>query len=170
MMNLNIYLRPRVQHTLQLFFGAALLAAAGMWLGWQAYEQHRIVEQAGVRNAKLLAIQSSANAPKIGKGEQESLKQWNQLKIERDFPWALVFSAVEKPANTDIELLEFKPDKLNRVIALGGEAKNRKSLIAYLAALSAQPALKNVYLVHQQSVQRDTLETISFEIRATLQE
>jgi hypothetical protein len=99
--------------------------------------------------------------------EQEALKRWAQLKIEREFPWPPVFLAVERVASPDIELLEFKPDKINRRIALRGEARNRKALIVYLGALAAQTGLSNVYLTHQQTVARDTLETIAFEMIAT---
>ncbi len=98
------------------------------------------------------------------------LKRWALLQKERNFPWTSIFLAVERTSSTDIELLEFKPDKLNRNIALSGEARNMKALVIYLAELSKQPALKNVYLMHQQTVQRDSLETVSFEVRATLVE
>ncbi len=123
-----------------------------------------------VRNDKLLAMQAATIAPTASRLEQEALKRWAQLKIEREFPWPPVFLAVERVASPDIELLEFKPDKINRRIALRGEARNRKALIVYLGALAAQTGLSNVYLTHQQTVARDTLETIAFEIKATLVE
>ncbi|MDR3483158.1 MAG: hypothetical protein P4L91_20875 [Burkholderiaceae bacterium] len=166
--DLKRYLRPQPKSTSWLLLGAAVGLAATAWLGFLALQQYRIVERAAARNDKLAAIQNASKTPPPGRAEQENLKRWTQLRMERDFPWASLFQAVEKVTGHDIELLEFKPDKLNRTIALGGEAKDRKALVAYLAALSTQRALKNVYLVHQQSVERGALETVAFEIRATL--
>lgn len=170
MTDLNTYLRPPARHALPLAFVSGAILAMGASLLFLVLQEHRLVERATTRNGKLQAMQTSTKAPTASPAEQESMKKWTQLKIERDFPWPPIFSAVEKVASPDIELLEFKPDKLNRKIALNGEARNRKALVAYLDALSAQPVLKNVYLVHQQSVARDKLETIAFEIRATLRE
>lgn len=170
MTGLNNYLRTPARHTLWLVSAAGVIVALGAWLVFMVFEQHRLVDQAVSRNNKLLAMQASSKAPTTDRAEQESQKRWAQLKIERDFPWPAIFKTVETVASPDIELLQFKPDKLNHTIALGGEARERKALISYLSALSMQPSLKNVYLVHQQSVQRDRMETISFEIRATLRE
>jgi Tfp pilus assembly protein PilN len=166
--DLKRYLRPQPKYTVWLLLAVAIGLAASAWLGFLALQQYRIVERAVTRNDKLAAMQNASKAPTPGRAEQEDLKRWTQLKMERDFPWAPLFQAVEKVTGRDIELLEFKPDKLNRTIALGGEAKDRKALVAYLAALSSQRALKNVYLVHQQSVERGALATVAFEIRATL--
>jgi hypothetical protein len=170
MQGLNRYLRPQARHTVLLWSVAGIVLGVSIWTGFIAFEQHAIVEQVTTRNNKLLVLQASSIVPASSHGEQENAKRWAQLKLERDFPWASVFLAVEKAASPDIELLQFKPDKLNRQITLGGEVRNHKALVAYLDGLSKQAILKNVYLVHEQSVQRDTLETIAFEIRATLVE
>lgn len=170
MTSLTSYLRARAHHTVLLGVITVTMLGISAGLACLALEQHQVVAQATARNDKLLAIQAASATPTTGRAEQDNLKRWTQLKMERDFPWAAVFLAVEKVSNPDVELLEFKPEKLNRKITLGGEARTRKALVAYLEALSKQPALRNVYLVHQQSVQRDALETTGFEIRATLGE
>jgi hypothetical protein len=168
MKTLNHYLRAQPHHTLWLWLSAGLLLAVSACFGVLAYQQHRVVAQATLRNDKLLAMQAATIVPTASRSEQEEQKRWAQLKIERDFPWSPVFQAVERASNPDIELLEFKPDKLNRRITLGGEARSRQALIVYLDALAAQAGLNNVYLTHQQTVERGTLETISFEIKAGL--
>jgi len=167
---LHHYLRPPATHRNWLTLATLGLVITGVWLTLLAIDQYRIAERVRERNNKLAAIVSTSKVPTMGRVEQDNLKKWNQLKIERDYPWSIVFRVVEKTASTDIELLEFTPDKLNHTIALSGEAHNRKALVNYLAQLSQQTALTNVYLTHQQTVQRDTLETIGFEIRATLKE
>ena len=170
MKGLTTYLRPPARHEFFMWSTACALLATSVGMGFFAFQQHVIVEQVTSRNNKLLAMQASSNVPTSTRGEQDNAKRWAQLKIERDFPWSSIFRAVEKAASPDIELLQFKPDKLNRQIILGGEVRNHKALVAYLDGLSKQAILKNVYLAHEQSVQRDTLETVAFEIRATLVE
>jgi hypothetical protein len=167
---LNRYLYPQARYVFWLWLAAGVLLVIGTGLAALAYQQHRLVDKMTVRNDKLLALQAVPAAPTASRLEQEEQKHWAQLKTEREFPWAPVFQAVERVASPDIELLEFKPDKPNRRIALRGEARNRKALIAYLGSLSTQFGLSNVYLTHQQTVARDTLETIAFEIKATLVE
>jgi hypothetical protein len=167
---LNLYLRPAQSHSRWLYGCAFLLILAGAGLGWTTLAEYRLAEHAQERNGKLAASLGAQKVPTMGRVEQENMKRWGQLKMERDFPWEQVFRAVEKSASTDIELLEFKPDKMNRAIGLSGEARNRKALLTYLEQLSKQTALTGVYLTHQQTVQRENLETISFEIKATLKE
>jgi hypothetical protein len=170
MEGLNTYLLPQARYTFFMWLIVCVLLAMSVGMGLFAFQQHVIVERVTARNNKLLVLQAASNVPTSSRGDQDNAKRWAQLKIERDFPWSSLFRAVEKAAGPDIELLQFKPDKINRQIALGGEVRNHKALVAYLDGLSKQPALKNVYLLHEQSVQRDTLETVAFEIRATLVE
>jgi hypothetical protein len=168
MRDLKSYLRSTAKYPLLLWLIAALALVVSIGLCWLAFQQHRSIEQGAARNNKLLALQATTNLPVLSQADQINLKRWSQLTMERDFPWPAIFTAVEKAASPEIELLQFRPDKPNRSIALSGEAKNHKALVIYLSALAAQPALKNVYLLHLQTVQRGTLETIAFEIRATL--
>jgi len=170
MVNLTTYLRPQVRSNLGIWLPGTVLLVAGIGLSVLAYRQSILNTQLTARNDKLVALQSKAAPPVASLAAQEDMRRWAQLKLDRDFPWTPVFRAVEKVASPDIELLQFKPDKLNRRISLGGEAKSHQALVAYLDALSMQPGVKNAYLAHQQTVARDTLETFSFEIRATLAE
>jgi hypothetical protein len=168
MQGLNLYLRPQPKYPLSLWLIVMVALTVGAALCFMAYQQHRLIEQGASRNSKLQALHASANLPTLSQADQINQKRWAQLVMERDFPWTSIFAAVEKAASPDIELLQFKPDKPNHSIALSGEAKNHKALVTYLSVLTAQPALKDVYLLHLQNVERGSLETVSFEIRATL--
>ena len=161
-------LQPRSRHTRWFVLSAVLLLCGSALLGVQAYRQHLLAEQAQHRIAQLRSVQAASVVPKASRNEQDEQKRWAALKLERDFPWEKVFQAVEKVSSTNIELLEFQPDKSNRRIVLRGEARDLKALTAYLEALAAQAALTNVHLTHQQDLVRDRLETVSFEIKATL--
>jgi hypothetical protein len=165
---LEHYLRPPPRHTGWLLLFIFLLLAGAAWVGMLAEQQNRVVQRLNRQHADLLALQASRAVPAPSHQQVEEQKKWAQLRTERDFPWDNVFHAIEKVATPDIELLEFRPDKLNGQIVLKGEARNLKSLLDYLQALSDKSGWSEVHLAHQQTVQRGALETISFEIKATL--
>ncbi len=170
MEDLSRYLHPRVRSARWFWMAAAICALASMWLGVQAYLLHAQatdmqsrVEQLRERRAAQAKVRPTPKA-------LEEQTQWAALKEEQDFPWQRVFKAVERASSKDIELLEFLPDKRNRVIVLRGEARDQPALVFYLDRLAMQAGLRNVHLVHQQQVTRDRLETVSFEMKATLVE
>jgi len=162
------YLRPKPRRTAWLWLASLSLLAFAGWIGSTAFVRHQSLMQLQQQQSDLLAQQAARAVPAPNHQEQEEQKKWAQLRAERDFPWNGVFKVVEKVATPDIELLEFRPDKLNKNIVLKGEARNLAGLLAYLDALNSQSGWSNVYLAHQQTVQRGTLETISFEIKGTL--
>ena len=165
---IQIYLRPRPRRTAWLWLVSLSMFALAAWIGTMAFVRHQALMQLQQQQSDLLAQQASRVVPAPNHQEQEEQKKWIQFRAERDFPWNGIFKVVEKVATPDIELLEFRPDKLNKHIVLRGEARNLVSLLAYLDALNSQSGWTNVYLAHQQTVQRGTLETISFEIKGTL--
>lgn len=165
---LESYLAPAPARVLWYLSCAALLLAAGLYLGWQAWRQQAQVVRLEQRRNDLQTQQAARNVPPPSKQQVDEQKQWAQLKLERDFPWNKVFRVIERSATPDIELLEFHPDKLNRMIVLRGEARNVDSLLMYLQSLGARSDWSEIHLTHQQTVQRDKLVTVSFEIKAKL--
>ncbi|HEY8023548.1 MAG TPA: hypothetical protein VIF60_03210 [Burkholderiaceae bacterium] len=161
-------IRPKPRRTALLWLASLVLLALAAGAGTLAYMRHQSVEQFQALRTALAAQQAAQVVPAPNQQEQMEQKKWAQLRLERDFPWNGVFKVVEKVATPDIELLEFRPDKLNRTIVLKGEARNLAALLAYLDALGNQSGWSKVFLAHQQTVQRGTLETISFEIKGTL--
>ncbi len=161
------YLEPRSRYGAQLgLLACALLIGAGI-LGWQAQAQRQAADKLALRNQTLRAAQAVAPT-QVSRPAAAEAKHWEALRVEREFPWPDVLVAIERAAKADVELLEFQPDKQNRRVVLSGEARDRKALASYLEALSAQPALHHVHLTHQQSLLRDRLETVEFEIKAGL--
>lgn len=167
--NLSAYLRPRPRHFFALSLLVSLMFAAAAFLAWQAFQTALHTGELQKRADELQSAQARAQLPKPSLKDESEHKQWMEFRLERDFAWSRLFQALEQTANANIELLEFRPDKRNRSVILIGEARDRKALTAFLAALSAQSALGNVHLLHQQTVVRDRLETISFEVKASLQ-
>lgn len=166
--SLEVYLAPRPRHGLALALavcGLALVAAALGLLGWQQLGKTRRLE---TQLAHLQQEQAAHKVPPPSRQQQDEEKQWTQLRLERDFPWDKVFRAIERTSSPDVELLEFHPDKPNRVIVLRGEARNLDGLLAYLDNLTVKTGWADVHLTHQEKVKHGALETISFEVKATL--
>jgi hypothetical protein len=165
---LNHYLRPPTRTLPRL---VASIAAMGLLAGIMCFAALKLRTTAArteLRSEQLSAAQVVRPEEKKSHGVLEEQRRWAVLKAERDFSWAEIFSAVEKAGNADIELLEFKPDKGNRRVLLGGEARDQQSLMVFLDALAEQANFKNVHLTHQQRKKRDRIETVSFEIRASI--
>ena len=165
---LETYLAPPPRHGFALaliVMGLALAAAALGTLGWRQLEKTTRLE---AQMAQLRSAQAERVVPPPSVQQVSEEKQWAQLRLERDFPWDKVFRAIERTASPDIELLEFHPDKPNRVIMLQGEARNMEALLAYLGSLSAKTGWSGVHLTHQEKVKHGALETISFEVKASL--
>lgn len=167
-MELKTYLRPRSRLKWILSLATLAMAAPAFWLFTLAYTDYQTVEQLREHNTRLMAKTAKPSAPKVGRNEKELTKHWNDLKTELDFPWLRLFAAVERADSDQIELLDFQPDKLNRVVTLRGKAINTQALISYLDVLADQPLISQAYLVHQQAAVQDKLDIVDFEIKVTL--
>jgi Tfp pilus assembly protein PilN len=162
------YLMPRRRHVWRWWGLLVLLLAAIVGLGWRAWQDYAQTARLKARLERLQDTQAKLHPPPPDKLADETAKKWAALQAERGFAWEPLFRAVERSTGPGVELLEFQPDKATRTVSLSGEAKDQRALIAFLNALAAQSILRNVYLAHQQVVAHDRLETISFEIKATL--
>lgn len=170
MTELDHYLRPRP--TLSAFFWLfpTVLAAGGLAFAIAGFiESDRLVELKA-RNDDLNAARLVKRAPKPRPADTEQQKRWAELRQERDFPWQKIFASVERADRSNIELLDFKPDKHNHRIVLRGEARDAGALTAYLEALASDADLDRVYLAHRQFATREKLQTVTFEIKASLRE
>jgi hypothetical protein len=149
-----------------------IAAAAGTILaGAAAYEylQAKLVFDRLTQEAAALHVPPPPK-PQLSKAEIERQQQWRKLAVERGFSWYPIFRALERASTDEVELLEFDPDKANRQLVLRGEARNLEALTAYLARLSGQDIIGRAYLTHQRSAARQSLKTLSFEIKASIAE
>lgn len=165
---LETYLAPKPARSIIggiILLALASTAAVLAFFCWQQFANSKALDE---QLGKLQTAQSARTVPAPNLHQLEEAKQWAQVRTEKDFPWEKVFRAIERTTSTDIELLEFHPDKLNRVIILRGEAKSIEGLLAYLHDLTAKTGWSGVHLTHQEKVKHGALETVSFEIKATL--
>lgn len=162
------YLRPRATHSFVLWVVAIVLLVAAAALVPLGLEQAQLIELLASQNSGMEISQRKVVAPKPSVGDAELQRHWTAMRAERAFPWAQVFDAVERADRNNIELLEFRPEKANRSIILRGEALDREALTAYMDALARQPSLKQLHLLHLQTMKRDKFATVSFEIKAAI--
>lgn len=167
MTELDSYLRPRESGNRFWLIPIAFVALAASLVFLCQRDTARL-DRLKVSNQVLAKAQAIAVKANAAPADSALHKRWADLKAERDFPWEIVFHSVERADRTSIELLEFRPDKLNRRIILRGEAQDPDALVAYLEALAAQPAFVQVHLLHLRALSRDKLATIGFEIKATI--
>ncbi len=165
---LEAYLVPIPRHSLAIgliVLGLSIAVALLALLGWQQLDRSNRLDG---QLAQLQGTQAARAVPTPSRQQLDEQKQWAQVQLEKDFPWERIFRAIERTASPEVELLEFHPDKLNHVIVLRGEARSVGGLLAYLQALTAKTGWGDVHLTHQEKVQHGALETISFEVKATL--
>lgn len=145
---------------LAAFLAVAVIAAIELK---SQYDQSVMVKQQIGRIQESPRPKPQPSAINVQRNEQ-----WAKLRMERSFSWYPLFVAIEQAAGEEVELLDFFPDKANRQLTLRGEARDLGALAKYMARLSAQPAIGQVYLSHQKKLARDSLEVISFEMRASI--
>lgn len=162
------YLRPRPRLSASLWLLPLGLLAASLALGMHGISASSSLASLQAHHDALVAAQSLKPVPPARPADVELQKRWKELLVERDFPWQGVFAAVERVDRTSIELLEFRPDKRTGRIVLRGEARDVDALTGYLEALSSDPSLEKVHLVHRQLIARNALQTVGFEIKARL--
>lgn len=155
-------LRPRAKRSpILIGLGVACLAAS-IGLGWQTRVLQQQQAAQALAEAKRQAAHQSAR-PVLSPQAQQAAAT---IRAELTYPWPTLLLAVERTANKDIELLGFSPDKKAGTVALRGEARTPEALVAYVGELAKQPGLSRVHLVVQQTVIREQLQTVEFEIRA----
>lgn len=167
-MNPDHYLKPRTRWLKFYWLAPLSLCALACALAVLASQSAKRASRLDESNRLLMSARKVAVVPKPQPAALEEQRRWAELKVERGFPWSVVFDAVEQADRPNIELLEFRPDKRNRRVILRGEALDHESLSAYLEALTAQPAFRQVHVLHLQSISHDKLATVGFEIKANI--
>jgi hypothetical protein len=168
--NLAKYLKPRAKFTKQLGGVAISFVGIALFLLFATLQQNEEMKLSSLRLEQLRVSQLPQVAPKMSRAQLEDQKRWDALIAERSFSWKSLFLAIERVGNPNIELLEFHPDKTSRHVILNGEARDHQALLKFLEMLTAQPMMKNVHLTHQEKTTREALNTVTFEIKATLNE
>lgn len=170
MTNLSTFLQPLRRRNWWVYGCAVALAGVAAWCGHYAVSTDVATRQQLARIDSAQALRAAAIPAKATPVQLEQKRHLQQLRLERDFNWDGVFQALQNANHPDIELLEFRPDKQQRVMVLGGEARTAAALSDYLQKLSAQPVFAQAYLTRQNVAEHGALQTVAFEIRARLRQ
>lgn len=168
----HVLLQPRRRGQVWLWVVALSAILASLYMGHTAWRTGIATRDAEASLQRVTAQlqRRVVPAPVLSRAEIEQSRRWSALAAERAYSWYPLFQALEKSSSDDVELLEFMPDKAAHSVVLRGEARTVEDLNAYLAALAAQHALRNVHLVHQKNASRGGLLLVQFEIRALIRE
>lgn len=154
---------------LLLVAGLALAAVAMADYSSVAGEaQHRQSELARLQRAPIGA--QAARQP----GDEAAVQQAEQAAtaVTQDIkrPWEALFAAIEAARSDDVALLSLSPDAARGVVRIGGEARNREAILAYMESLGESKVLGNVVLIEDQLQQQDPEKPFRFMLSADWRE
>jgi hypothetical protein len=100
----------------------------------------------------------------LDEAEAETLKSMNDTKSKLNTAWPALFTGLEDSREEDIDLLEVGPDPMAGSLRLVGLSADLPKVLGYIERLKQQPGLENPKLVDHQSVMRNGLPAVRFEI------
>lgn len=158
--------------TRQLFTAGVL--AAGLLLANYVYLDAQVSSvQSQLDEAKgRQAAPKGKRGASVGDERQNTeLANARQIVANLNRPWERLFVAIEASTNSDITLLDITPNPQSGDVHVSGDARNFKSVLAFVQAFKAQGAatqdLFQVYLASHQVQEQDPLRTIRFEVNAS---
>jgi Tfp pilus assembly protein PilN len=158
--------------TRQLFvmsvLSAALLLTNYVYLDVQVGSvQSQLDEAKGQQTAR----KGKRGASDGDERQNAELANARQIVANLNRPWERLFVAIEAATNSDVTLLDITPNPQGGDLHVSGDARNFKSVLAFVQALKEQGAatqdLSQVYLASHQVQEQDPLRTIRFEVNAS---
>lgn len=158
--------------TRQLFvmsvLSAALLLTNYVYLDVQVGSvQSQLDEAKGQQTAR----KGKRGASDGDERQNAELANARQIVASLNRPWERLFVAIEAATNSDVTLLDITPNPQGGDLHVSGDARNFKSVLAFVQALKEQGAatqdLSQVYLASHQIQEQDPLRTIRFEVNAS---
>ena len=90
--------------------------------------------------------------------------QW--ITDQLAYPWQPLFEALEKTKQPDVALLSLQPDTKKMQVKIGGEAKDFKTVLAYIDQLQALAVFSKIYLIKHEVNEADKQKPIDFTLIA----
>lgn len=167
MRDLQLDFQPRRPGPLALL---ALLAAALVCLDagieWRAAGLRLNEVSARVAEAeKRLNRQSGQANERFAALPPEQSKALSQASAAIAFDWEAIYRSIDRATGEDIALLAIVPDMAGKSLQISGEARDLKSLLAFVEALPQAP-LTRASLASQKIKQDDPQHPVLFDIVA----
>jgi hypothetical protein len=81
-------------------------------------------------------------------------------------PWDALFRELERSRDKTVSLLSVQPDMQNRIVRIGGEAKNLRAVVEYARRLDNTGVLYNVYMIGHEVKTQDPQRPVTFSLVA----
>jgi hypothetical protein len=146
-------------------------AAAALLVG----EGHRLAaSEVRVRQERLDELQrmSRRSQPAMEGKEtdtplmRDQIKRANAVLAQLNVPWGELFTAVESAQNENVAVLGVQPDPRDRVITLGGVARDLDSVLGYMSRLERTHRLVDVVLASHEVKVKEPGQPVAFELVA----
>lgn len=83
--------------------------------------------------------------------------------VQLNQPWPVLLDAIESSATTQVALLSLNFEPANQRVRGAAEAKNFKSMVAFMARLDSVPAFQSTQLMNHQLDEAAPFAPIRFE-------
>jgi Tfp pilus assembly protein PilN len=154
---------------------APVLLIAGAIAAAVVGEGHRVASsEVRARQERLDELQRMSRRSMPGLEARETdtpairdqIRRANAVLAQMNVPWGDLFVAVESAQNENVAVLSVQPDVRDRVIALGGVARNLDAVLAYMERLERTHRLEHVVLASHEVKVREPGQPVAFELTA----
>lgn len=155
---------PRPWYGIALAAGGALalaLTAAACWTVDRSNADARLAGAAQLQRLRPPAPRTLSESDRVRRMLAE------RVSIELTAPWGDLLATIEEHGNDDIGLLKVEPDARAETVRITGQARDTKSIFAYLHAFEQDPRLSDVMLNSQKSERETPGEPRRFTITAS---
>lgn len=163
------------QHSLWRKLGV-FLAAVGLMFNSFLFIQHQSVMRAtdeamnrleGVKHP--INSRNSSRGVKPNVSEQNLLNEAAKVMTELNYSWPTLFNQLELTLESNVNLLEVKPNAKTDEVMLVGLTENLEQALAYMARLEKTAIFKKIELKSHEQVIRSGVPKLQFTIQAKWQ-
>jgi len=148
----------------------AIAVAFACDVGGSYFKTRAEMSERTMRLARLAGMRSSAAPASLVPASLAELTAARETILRLSMPWDNVFSALKSARSDDVVLLSIEPDPDSGSVSIAGEGKSYPAILAYVASLSQEETLKDVFLTKHEVRQNDPRRPLSFTVSAKWKE
>ena len=168
---LQLDFHPRAARASRALAWSALALASGLAIatGWHLARASDALEELRARH-DLLESRTRPAPPRaevVGPELAHRIASANAVIDALAVPWDPLFRSIESADARGLGVMSLVPNARTRQLRLSGEARSVPELLAYVDRLAALQALERVHLEGYETVLRDGVAVVSFNVAAT---
>jgi hypothetical protein len=148
---------------------AGVLAAAAVVQNYFDAAQRVSAWQEKIGELKRMAQRTPGalvEAPRNPVELRNEIRLANVVLQQIALPWDALFRELERSRDKTVSLLSVQPDMQNRIVRIGGEAKNLRAVVEYARRLDNTGVLYNVYMIGHEVKTQDPQRPVTFSLVA----